>query len=286
MSRFSITFCMMAFFVMCAFTLQAQHPRGGQRQGQGQGYGYGYSQQPPRQQSFDYPLKSHLLGFMGGAFITSNPELGITGTKKNYLDWGGGIVYDYRNEVTENYSFEYVLSAMLTSAKTSYVSEEESKCKVIIPMETRWYLGSKDFKVYLGVGLQYNFLWTVDWGDKDDMGTTGAHQLGGNGSLGVTFFGIDKKVHLLVGAKVHVPIINNSEGIEYSNSTVIDFSKDKTCVSATAGISFDLGRSCVWMFNYDYPLGSNMQVEVGTEDNRNFFERRSQSLTTSFLFRL
>lgn len=253
-----------------------------------------------------YPLKSNMFGVMGGVFLTSNPDMSGYDVKKSYVDGGGGFVYDYRNDVTENYTFEIISSLMLSSCSTSKTEDGEDKLKVIFPLEGRWYLGNKDFKIFIGAGLQYNFIWSLKsveteghydsyydpyygyyWdeyhqGESDvDMGT-GAHQLSGNGSIGFSILGMDFPVHFLLGAKFHFPIINNAEGVEYSKSGRIDFSKDKTCVTATGGVSFNLGEKCVMMLNYDYPLGGNKQTEV----DGNFFEMHSQSITMSLMWRL
>ncbi len=256
-------------------------------------------------QYLSYPLKSNMFGIMGGVFLTSNPDMSDYDFKKNYIDGGGGFVYDYRNDVSENYTFEVISSLMLASCSTSKTEDGEDKLKVTFPIEGRWYLGNKDFKFFVGAGLQYNFIWSLKsiereghydtyydpwygtWneyhsGESDiDMGT-GAHQLSGNGSIGFSILGMDYPIHILLGAKFHFPIINNAEGVEYSQSGRIDFSKDKTCVTATGGLSFNLGSSCVMMLNYDYPLGGNKQTEIGG----NFFEMNSQSITMSLMWRL
>lgn len=258
--------------------------------------------------------KSNMFGVMGGVFLTSNPDMDGYNTKKNYTDGGGGFVYDYRNDVSDNYTFELISSLMLASSSTSKTEDGEDKLKVTFPIEGRWYLGNKDFKIFLGAGLQYNFIWSLKsveteghydtyydpwygyWneyheGESDvDMGT-GAHQLSANGSVGFSLFGPTSWFHLLLGAKFHFPIINNAEGIEYSKGGRIDFSKDKTCVTATCGVSFTLGgrdwrtdyyKPPVLMINYDYPLGGNKQTEV----NGNFFQMHSQSITMSLLFKI
>ncbi len=239
-----------------------------------------------------YPIKSNMFGIMGGVFLTSNPEMDGYNTKKNYVDGGGGFVYDYRNEVNENYSFELITSVMLASCSTSTTEEGESKLKFYWPIEARWYIGNEDFKFFVGAGIQWNFIWALKeseeynyYGDYDLESHASAHQLSGNGSIGISLFGMSSPVHLILGAKFHFPIVNNAEGVEYSEGSKIDFSKDKTCVSATAGVAFNLGRTTTLMLNYDCPLGNNMQTSVETGDSRNFFQRRSQSLTGSLMWR-
>ena len=257
-----------------------------------------------------YPMKANMFGLVGGVFLTSNPEMSEYNTKKNYVDGGGGLVYDYRNDVSRNYTFEVLTSLMITSCSTSKTEEGQSKMKFIFPLEMRWYIGSPDFKFFVGAGLQYNFIYSFketekggsSYGYYDYWGTyhsysygggsteydeeTGAHQLSGNGSLGFSILGMQSPVHILLGAKFHFPIINNAEGVEYSNGSRFDFSKDKTSITATAGLSFNLGRSCIMMLNYDYPLGSTKETSVEFDDKRNFFETHSQSFTMSFLWKL
>lgn len=256
-----------------------------------------------------YPIKTNLFGIMGGVFLTSNPDMTGYDTKKNYVDGGGGFVYDYRNDISENSTFEIITSLMLSSCSTSKTEDgEDSKWKFLLPIEGRFYMGNEYIKFFVGAGIQYNSIWTFtneeeasysgyydSWGNyygsysegKPSDIKTSAHQLSGNGSVGFTAGG--GRVNFLVGAKFHFPIINNAEGIEYSQNSRIDFSKDKTCVAATGGLSFVLGskRNTVLMINYDYPLGSNGQTSVeGQDGSRNYFQQHSQSLTMSLMWKL
>jgi len=257
-----------------------------------------------------YPMKAHMFGIVGGVFLTSNPDMSGYDTKKNYVDGGGGFVYDYRNDVSKNYTFEVLTSLMATSCNTSRTEEGQSKMKFILPIEMRWYVGTADFKFFIGAGLQYNFIYSFKETEKDGYSYdyydywgnyyqynyggggyeyeehTGAHQLSGNGSIGFSVLGMQSPVHVLLGAKFHFPIINNAEGIEYSESGRFDFSKDKTSITATAGLSFNLGKKCIMMLNYDYPLGATKETSLEYDDKRNFFETHSQSITMSFLWNL
>ena len=260
----------------------------------------------------NYPMKANMFGIVGGLFLTSNPDMSGYDTKKNYTDYGGGLVYDYRNDVSKNYTFEFLTSLMITSCNTSKTEEGQSKMKFILPMEMRFYVGTTDFKFFIGAGLQYNFIYSFKENEKDNYDTYGyydwygnyyyydyytgttteyeedtkAHQLSGNGSIGFSILGMQSPVHILLGAKFHFPIINNAEGKEFSNGSRFDFSKDKTSITATAGLSFNLGKRSVLMLNYDYPLGSTKETTVDYGDKRNFFETHSQSITMSILWRL
>lgn len=267
-----------------------------------------------------YPMKAHMFGVVGGVFLTSNPDMSSYDTRKNYVDGGGGFVYDYRNDVSNNYTFEVLTSLMMTSCSTSRTEKGQSKMKFILPIEMRWYVGTTDFKFFIGAGLQYNFIYSFQKTEKDNYNTygyydwygnyyaynyysgttteydeyTGAHQLSGNGSIGFSILGMQSFVHVLLGAKFHFPIINNAEGVEYSNGSRFDFSKDKTSITATAGLSFCLAKDRrtglpkppILMLNYDYPLGGTKETSVESVGKRNFFETHSQSLTLSLLFNL
>lgn len=257
-----------------------------------------------------FSQKAHMFGIVGGVFLTSNPDMSAYDTKKNYVDGGGGLVYDYRNDVNENYTFEVLTSLMVTSCNTSKTEEGQSKMKFILPLEMRWYVGTTGFKFFFGAGLQYNFIYSItetendgySYGYNDYWGNyyqynyggggydyeeyTDAHQLSANGSIGFSLFGNKSPIHLLLGIKFHFPIINNAEGVEYSEAGRFDFSKDKTSITATSGLSFTLGQRCIMMLNYDYPLGATKETSLEYNDTRNFFETHSQSLTMSLLWNL
>lgn len=198
---------------------------------------------------------------------------------------------------------------MFTSCKPSKSADDDIKMKMILPFEMRFYFGTTDFKFFLGAGLQYNFIYTGKYevssgysygyydywgnyyqynygGSKKYKETTSAHQLSGNGSAGFSILGMQYKVHILLGVKFHFPIVNNAEGVEYSNGGRFDFSKDKTSIAATAGLSFNCGERCVIMLNYDYPLGATKQNSFESVDKRNFFQTHSQSITMSIMWRI
>lgn len=269
--------------------------------------------------SASYAQKHWMWGFVGGTFITSNPDMSGYDVKKNYVDWGGGLVLNYRKDFNDNSTFEWLFSPILSSCKTSSTEDGESKMKFIFPIEHRFYIGNKDFKIFIGAGLQYNFIYSYKETEEDntssygyydwygnyyqyyyDDGTTTeteerttAHQLSGNGSIGFSILGAKYPAHILLGAKFHFPIINNAEGVEYSNGSRFDLSKDKTSITATIGFSFNLGgrdtqtdyyKAPVLMINYDYPLGSTKETSVTDKVSRTFFETHSQSITLSLLF--
>ena len=244
----------------------------------------------------EYPAKSNMLGVVGGVFITSNPDMSQYNTKADYVDGGGGLVYDFRKELSKYAAYEIITSGMVASCKTSHAEDDESKIKVTFPMECRFYLGFEHLKMYLGGGFQYNFIWTVKDGEGyyDWFGNyytksesdTGAHQLSANVNTGICILGLRSFVHFLLGMKFHFPLVNNAEGTTNYGDSQIDFSKDRTSVVANAGVSFDLGKRCVLMLNYDYPIGNTSMTTVSTGDTRNFFQRKSQSFTLNFMIKL
>lgn len=232
---------------------------------------------------------SHMVGVITGGFFTNNPELTWYNHAKNYFDAGIGAVYDYKCDIDEMYGFEIISSLMFATCSTAEQYNGDSKTKVTLPVEGRFYMGIEDFKVYLGAGLQYNFIWTINEGDprynnenSETTWSSSANQLSANGSVGFNILGKEHPVHFLLGTKFHFPIVNNGEGRQYKEFGTIDFTKDKTCISATAGVAVDLGSRSVLMLNYDYPLGSNKM----TEYYGNFFEMKSQNITMSLMWRL
>ena len=273
----------LAALLFCSTTAMAQY-------GNYNRYRNSYQSNDP-----EYPFSCNMIGGFAGLFITSNPDMSAYNTKKSYLDYGGGMVYDYRYEQSENMAFEVIASGMLASCNTSHTEEGESKMKVTFPLEGRFYIGFSQLKLYFGAGLQYNFIWSLKdtneydgyYGynyDSEESGT-GAHQLSGNGSVGFCILGLQSRFHFLIGTKFHFPIINNAEGTEYSNGSKIDFSKDKTNIIATAGVTCELvKRKSLLMLNYDYPLGNSAQTSVETNGSRSFFEQHSQSFTLNLMF--
>lgn len=238
-----------------------------------------------------------MIGLFGGVFLTSNPDMRGYDTKKNYIDGGGGLVYDFRHEWSENFSWEFIASGMIASCNTSHTEEGEDKIKVTFPLEIRFYGGADFLKFYLGGGLQYNFIWATKdtdeygydpyWGyynTTDSEDKTSAHQLSGNVNVGLCLLGSKSPIHLLLGTKFHFPIINNAEGTGYSNGSRIDFSKDKTNVALTGSFSWNMSKRTVLMLNYDYALGKSSQTEVTTGESRNFFQQHTQSLTMNLMF--
>lgn len=298
------------FFVACILAVAAiaQPPR--QQQGQ-----------QPQQQSggyINYSCKAHLLGMVGGVFLTSNPDM--TDYYKNtydfesyYIDGGGGIVYGFRKDKSKHYTFELLFSPMVMSCRTSHREEDELKMKFIFPYEMRWYLGANGFKIFIGTGLQYNFVYSYKSEEVDNYSQTSyydyysntyytynyyngtstevdddarAHQLSGNVALGFSLFPSNGVFHLMLATKYHLPIINNAEGIEYSKGAKIDFSKDKTSMTATIGPAFAIGkkRGFIIMINYDLPLGSTKETSLQIDDKLNFFQTHSQNLTLSLMW--
>ena len=105
--------------------------------------------------------KKWMWGFVGGVFITSNPDTSSYNVKKNFVDFGGGLVLNYRKDSESgNFTFEWLFSPILTSCKTSVTEEGQSKMKFTFPFEHRFYIGVENFKFFLGAGFQYNFIYS------------------------------------------------------------------------------------------------------------------------------
>ena len=115
---------------------------------------------------FPMPVMSQkhwMRGVVFGTFITSNPDMSGFDVKKSYVDWGGGFVLNYRHDFNESATFEWLFSPLVSSCKTSVREEGETKLKLTFPIEHRFYLGNRDFKAFLGFGLQYNFIYSIHY---------------------------------------------------------------------------------------------------------------------------
>ena len=69
-----------------------------------------------------YPMKAHMFGIVGGVFLTSNPDMSAYDTKKNYVDGGGGLVYDYRNDGSDTWG--------LVGGDFKYADIDECPCEI------------------------------------------------------------------------------------------------------------------------------------------------------------
>lgn len=250
--------------------------------------------------------KSHLIGVLGGVAFTSNPPaLQKLTDKSHYVDGNGGFTYLFHNQVSDGYAFEWQMSFIGSSTSTLEHADNETKVKFILPVDFRWFLGSRTISGYLGWGLQYNTVWLFTsgeqsensyydpwWGvyytetyeDEDKWDWT-VNQLSTNLAIGFKIgFGDEQQHNIILGTKIHFPIINSSEHHGDSNSSV-DLSKDKVNVALTGGFSIGFNRqSGAFKVDLEYPLGGSNRYAVNDGGHSTFFNTHSWSLAASLLF--
>lgn len=230
----------------------------------------------------------HQFGFIGGMYNTANPNFtGIEGDTQTFHDWGLGASYTMHDYVTKQFTFDVMTSVTLITAKYLKVKGiEDSKQKMVWPVDCRFYLGpSEDFQAYIGTGIQWNMLQKTI-GEYDIMTGTAPsktiHQLSGNTTVGLNFFGPQNYMfHLNIGAKLHYMITDN-DNIP-SDGSMVDLSKDRSCVILTGGITVDVDRkknACL-MLNYEYPLGTPK-----SSYGDNGFFKNTQTISIGLMFHI
>ena len=257
-----------------------------------------------------------LIGLIGGMSFTSNPPaMQQMSGKSHFIDGNGGWCYLYHNQVTDGYAFETQFS-MLWASVNPLKEDGASKCKFIVPLDFRWFLGTQTLSAYLGAGLQYSTVWRFSkgeghthtyydpwWGgiyeeevEGEDKWDWTVNQLSTNLALGfkLGFWNGDaydpgkrqyvnfKRHALILGTKVHLPIINASE----SHGSDIDLSKDKVCVSLTGELSFGLTNSFTLKLDYEYPLGGSNKYRLNDGGHATWFNTNTQSMAITLLFRI
>ena len=257
-----------------------------------------------------------LIGLIGGMSFTSNPPaMQQMSGKSHFIDGNGGWCYLYHNQVTDGYAFETQFS-MLWASVNPLKEDGASKCKFIVPLDFRWFLGTQTLSAYLGAGLQYSTVWRFSkgeghthtyydpwWGgiyeeevEGEDKWDWTVNQLSTNLALGfkLGFWNGDaydpgqrqyvnfKRHALILGTKVHLPIINASE----SHGSDIDLSKDKVCVSLTGALSFGLTNSFTLKLDYEYPLGGSNKYRLNDGGHATWFNTNTQSMAITLLFRI
>lgn len=261
--------------------------------------------------------KAHMIGFLGGVAFTSNPPaLQKLTDKSHYVDGNGGLTYLYHNNVSDGYAFEWQMSFIGSSVNTLDHADDETKIKFIVPVDFRWFLGDyQKIQGYVGLGLQYNTVWVFTsgesnedvyydpwWGayytettqEEGDWNWT-VNQLSANAAIGVKVpFGHTwirdeaeyMKLHnIMLGLKVHVPIINSSEYHGNENSSV-DLSKDKVSLSITGGFSFGFKNGNAIKIDGEYPMGGTSKYTLNDGGHATFFNTNTWSLSATFLFKL
>lgn len=263
-----------------------------------------------------------LIGLIGGMAFTSNPPAmqNMTG-KSHFIDGNGGWCYLYHNQVNHGYAFETQFS-MLWSSTEALKEDGASKCKFIVPLDFRWFLGSMqtervlDFSAYVGAGIQYSTVWKFTkgeghthtyydpwWGgyweeevEGEDNWDWTVNQLSANLALGfkLDFWNSDiwnpgtrhydnfKRHSLIFGTKFHFPVINASE----SHGSDVDLSRDKTCVSLIGALSLGLSGSCTLKLDYEYPLGGSNKYKLNDGGHATWFNTNTQSMSITLLFRI
>lgn len=266
-----------------------------------------------------------LIGLIGGMAFTSNPPAmqSMTG-KSHFIDGNGGWCYLYHNQVSTGYAFETQFS-MLWSSTAALKEEDASKCKFIVPLDFRWFLGSMqttrplDFSAYLGLGIQYSTVWKFTkgeghthtyydpwWGyyeedvEGEEKWDWTVNQLSANIALGfkLDFWNSEvcKYDHLAKQYrcghfKRHSIILGTKFHFPVINASEshgegVDLSRDKTCVSLTGALSLGLSESCTLKFDYEYPLGGNNKYKLNDGGHATWFNTNTQSMAVTLLFRI
>lgn len=208
-----------------------------------------------------YTGSVHQVGFIGGVFNTLNPNYSATQSPKNFRDLGLGATYTLHDYVTRQFTFDFMTSVTVITAKYLDISDfnDNHSQKIIWPMDCRFLLGpSEDFQAYICTGLQW-CLFEKSIGDYDILTCKpprkAVHQLSGNTGIGMNFFGPQNYMfHLNVGVKLHYPICQTDSHASYNGVT--DMTLDRGCAMTTCGITVDIDRkkkACV-MLNCEYPL--------------------------------
>lgn len=250
--------------------------------------------------------KSHLFGVLGGVAFTSNPPaLQKLTDKSHYVDGNGGLTYLYHNQVADGYAFEWQMSFIGSSVSMLDHADNETKVKFIVPLDFRWFLGNRTFSGYIGAGLQYNTVWLFTSGEDydntyydpwwgmyytettqgEDKWDWTVNQLSTNLAAGFKVgIGENSQHNIILGTKIHFPIINNSEHHGNDNSSV-DLSKDKVNVSLTGGVSFGFNQQKgAFKIDCEYPLGGSNKYVVNDGGHSTFFNTHSWSLSATLLF--
>lgn len=231
----------------------------------------------------------HQFGFVGGIYNTANPNYSADDQTQTYHDYGLGASYTMHDYVTRQFTFDLTTSVTVITAKSLEVEGiDDSRQKIVWSVEGRFYLGpSEDFQAYIGTGLQWNMLEKTT-GEYDiisgDIPSKTIHQLSGNTSAGLNFFGPQNYMfHLNIGAKFHYCITDNDN--TETESSLVDLAKDRSCIILNGGITIDIDRkknACL-MLNYEYPLGTPKSKYDGAS---NSFFKRTQTISFGLLFHI
>lgn len=233
----------------------------------------------------------HQFGFIGGLSVMRNPNIQNEVSKRSYIDYSMGAVYNYRNYLTKQLSIESTVSITMQTAKAlREVGAEKRNQKMILPVDVRISVGpSEDITLFLGTGLQWSVV-TRNISEMDDISlgklqSETAHQMSGNSTAGFSFLGPSKySVHLSVGLKFHYPVQNCKPRVFCSKRGDIDVSCDKSSMSWTGSLTYDLDKKkrAVVMLNYELPLEKELCSSLVDNDFRN----KTQMLSLGLMFYL
>lgn len=220
--------------------------------------------QAPEHTPYEHAVGTvHQLGFVGGLSVMQNPNIRDGGCKRSYTDYSMGAVYNFQNYITKQLSIESTVSITMQTAKSlTEIGAKKKNQKMILPADVRISVGPcEDMTLFLGAGLQWNIvsrdISEVDETSPEKSESETVHQLSGNSTAGISFLGPSKyRIHFSAGLKFHFPISNSKVRDVCSKEGEVDVSCDKSSMSWTGSITYDLDKkkSAVIILSYELPL--------------------------------
>lgn len=203
----------------------------------------------------DFSGKSSLIGgqvgmaFPGGE---SDPELNCA------------LTYLFHNQVNNGYAFELQTSGLISTAPSV-----NDGFKFVLPIDSRFFLGTLKFAGFAGAGLQLTYVAPGDqeyMGDKDYQEDEKFTQFAANMAMGMRIgFWKERRHSIVLGTKLHFPI---------AGSKWLD---DKVVVAIIGGIGFTNSWGAI-KIDYEYPFGKGYENSV--------YGINSQALSCSVLFNI
>lgn len=237
-----------------------------------------YYQRLPSKQQEDFE-GSHMLGLSGGIALTSYPSsLQPFVGKASSSDFNGGFTYLYHKQSNKWFAWEIQLSIIFSSVNTLPKGSVDGRLKTIFPLDFRSFFGHPVFSAYIGAGLQ---MYSIR-----DYFTQIASNLAAGFKFGFGNTDTSLKRHgAIIGAKVHLPFVDH---YIVTNDNIVEtaLTCEKTNVSLTAALSFDIGRGWSFKLDYELPFSGNNIYKINDGGHSTFLNSRSQSLTLTFLKRL
>lgn len=195
----------------------------------------------------EYESGSLFGGCIGMAFPggESDPELNAS------------VIYLYHKSLITGVSVEAQGAAVISTAP-SY----EDGWKFILPVDTKFFLGTRNISSFAGIGIEYT---TVSPGDRD-FDKPRLNQFASNVAIGAKVgFWKERRHSFILGTKFHFPIAH-SDGLS-----------DKTVVAIIGGVGFTNSWSAI-KIDYEYPFGKRYANSV--------YGINSQALSCSVLFNI